>query len=187
MPRSTCGLIIALGKMTNRANTRVQIANLFEQVALLSARLSPSAVQHLLSETHAAVVITSPRLSNTVSHAISQIVTSSPSCNAPVVYLQRSYEDDLQRDSQDFPHGPLCDQNHFIDENDRNVLILHSSGTTGLPKPVYQSHRYFLGYAACHQRSDHEDVGGLNLSTLPLYHVGLVFDPQHRFALRICY
>lgn len=48
-------------------------------------------------------------------------------------------------------------------------LILHSSGTTGLPKPIYLCERYLLGYAACHELGQN-DVDWRNFSTLPLYH-----------------
>lgn len=57
-------------------------------------------------------------------------------------------------------------------EDDRNVLILHSSGTTGLPKPIYLAHRYMLGYATCHEfpETDDQTLRGVTLSTLPLFH-----------------
>lgn len=49
-------------------------------------------------------------------------------------------------------------------------LILHSSGTTGVPKPIYLTNRYLLQYASCHQFSPEEKTNWTNLSTLPLYH-----------------
>ncbi|KAF2637245.1 acetyl-CoA synthetase-like protein [Massarina eburnea CBS 473.64] len=58
----------------------------------------------------------------------------------------------------------------IVDETDRNVLILHSSGTTGLPKPLRLAHRHLLGYAACHSFDEVEETTWRNLSTLPLYH-----------------
>lgn len=50
------------------------------------------------------------------------------------------------------------------------MLILHSSGTTGLPKSIRLAHRYLLGYAACHSFGEGEEADWRNLSTLPLYH-----------------
>ncbi|KAM5346094.1 hypothetical protein ACJ41O_009099 [Fusarium nematophilum] len=50
------------------------------------------------------------------------------------------------------------------------ALILHSSGTTGLPKPIYLTPRYILGYAACHEINVDEEACSTSLSTLPLYH-----------------
>lgn len=49
-------------------------------------------------------------------------------------------------------------------------LILHSSGTTGFPKPILLSARYPLQYAACHEFPPDEEIDWVNLSTLPLYH-----------------
>ena len=60
----------------------------------------------------------------------------------------------------------------YVREDDCDVLILHSSGTTGLPKAIRLSHRYMLGYAACHElpTNGDESLHGINLSTLPLFH-----------------
>lgn len=49
-------------------------------------------------------------------------------------------------------------------------LILHSSGTTGFPKPIPLSARYPLQYAACHEFPPDQEINWVNLSTLPLYH-----------------
>ncbi|KAH6839452.1 hypothetical protein B0I37DRAFT_439049, partial [Chaetomium sp. MPI-CAGE-AT-0009] len=47
-----------------------------------------------------------------------------------------------------------------------------ASGDTDVPPPVAV---YLLGYACCHIRTQEEDIGALNMSTLPLYHgFGLV-------------
>lgn len=65
---------------------------------------------------------------------------------------------------------PLFD---LVNDADRNVIILHSSGSTGLPKPIYQTHRYLLGYAACHAFPEDVDVSHVCASTLPLFHVSV--------------
>jgi acyl-CoA synthetase (AMP-forming)/AMP-acid ligase II len=138
-------------------------------VAVLSARLSPTAVQHLLSSIKAQSVITSPRLMSTIKEAIA--LDGQGQSVGIQLYIQRPYEDDLE-DSQmlDLSATKNNDDRHFINENDRNVLILHSSGTTGLPKPIYQPHRYFLNFTECHQLGK-EDIIGSVLSALPLFHV----------------
>lgn len=52
----------------------------------------------------------------------------------------------------------------------QHPLILHSSGTTGLPKPIPVSGRYPIVYAACHEFPDDTVIDWANMSTLPLYH-----------------
>jgi acyl-coenzyme A synthetase/AMP-(fatty) acid ligase len=82
----------------------------------------------------------------------------------------RTAEEEVMEDGR-LEQATICAPEHYVDEQDRNVLILHSSGTTGLPKAIFQPHKYLLGYACCHIRTDEEDMAALNMSTLPLYHV----------------
>ncbi|KAI1075860.1 hypothetical protein F5B20DRAFT_558202 [Whalleya microplaca] len=131
-------------------------------VILLSIRLSSVAVRHLLDKVGAGTMIVSPRLTNmvkSVSEASSELRT----------YTAQSFRDYMTGDM--VPEGAtICKRGHFCADEDRNVIILHSSGTTGLPKPIPQPHKYLLGYATCHTDTEAEDVGALNMSTLPLYH-----------------
>jgi len=135
---------------------------------LLSARLSPVAIHHLLVQTSAIAIIASPRLQRTAKEALSVFT---PAEASPVLYSQLAYTSFLEP-THTFPEDTICGQDHYIGEADRNVLILHSSGTTGLPKAIYNSHRYLLAYTACHEFSNDDEALGLNVSTLPLYHVG---------------
>lgn len=93
----------------------------------------------------------------------------------PALYMQDSYHSLLvpssNLESVDGGEGSICHLGHYVEEHDRNVLILHSSGTTGLPKPIYQSHRWLLSFATCHEFSPDAEKLSLSLSTLPLYHV----------------
>lgn len=59
-------------------------------------------------------------------------------------------------------------------KDEEKFLILHSSGTTGLPKPIQLAHRYLLGYAACHQLEPSQCTGRINISTLPMFHVSFL-------------
>ncbi|RMZ76239.1 hypothetical protein DV738_g5040, partial [Chaetothyriales sp. CBS 135597] len=140
---------------------------------ILSARLSPTAIENLLRTTGAHSILTSPRLGRKAEEAIALI---SKDAVKPSIYFRADFEQ---------LHGPsltvgstgvelgdesICKPGYYISEEDRNVLILHSSGTTGLPKPVYTAHRYFLGYAACHTLTEDQVASRVNMSTLPLYH-----------------
>lgn len=127
-------------------------------VILLSARLSAVAFTHLLKETSAVAVIASQRLQGFAKQA-----------NAGLpLYQQASFQDFIHQDLLD---GAIGSPNHYISDRDRKVIILHSSGSTGLPKPIYQSHRYLLGFTQAHLFNSPEEAEALTLSTLPLYHV----------------
>lgn len=120
-------------------------------------------MEHLLKQVRASSIIASPSLVGKlkpVTQALPEIRLS----------VAKSFIDYLE--------GPaigkdlkVSNPDHFCDDFDRNVLILHSSGTTGLPKAIPQPHKYLLGYSTCHIRTEAEDIRGLNMSTLPLYHV----------------
>ena len=141
-------------------------------VLLLSARLSPTAISHLLVKTGAKAIIVSSRAKGLVTEALE---IDKEKHSAPTLYLQTPYESFLESETiPSPPHERLFVPNHFISETDRNVLILHSSGTTGLPKPIYTSHRFSLSFPACHAFSSAEEAQRLTLSTLPLYHVSLL-------------
>ncbi|KAH6623072.1 hypothetical protein F5144DRAFT_495138 [Chaetomium tenue] len=148
-------------------------------VALLSARLSTVAVQHLADTIQAQAIIVSPRTASVLKPLETGTETSVGS-SLPKLHVAKSFQHDLRAAEETPENGQrgkvtICAPDHYVGEQDRNVLILHSSGTTGLPKAIFQSHKYLLGYASCHIRTDEEDIGALNMSTLPLYHgFGLV-------------
>lgn len=56
---------------------------------------------------------------------------------------------------------------------DLDAVIMHSSGTTGLPKPIFHGQAYILIYAACHRLPEQREPFRFNVSTLPLYHVSI--------------
>lgn len=87
----------------------------------------------------------------------------------PTQYDQSPYEIFLGGEETDLSPFGLSD--HYVDDLDRNVMILHSSGTTGFPKPLYSSHRFLLGFTAAHDFATAEESQGLMVSTLPLFHV----------------
>ncbi|KAI9375907.1 hypothetical protein BJX61DRAFT_548427 [Aspergillus egyptiacus] len=129
-------------------------------VLMLSTRLSATAVRSLLEHTSASAIIASQRLESTALEA---------SHSLPVV-MPLLFETFLSPESGVVDQNLICDPHHYLDESDRDVLILHSSGTTGLPKPIYVSHRHLLSYVNCHRLENESDAQGVNVSTLPLYH-----------------
>ncbi|KAK0669808.1 hypothetical protein QBC41DRAFT_273799 [Cercophora samala] len=127
---------------------------------LLSARLGSHSILHLLQQTNAATLLVSQRteaISSEIARGSStvEIITAEP------------YKAFLDRNGDTKTSVPeVADES----ESGHRALILHSSGTTGLPKPIPVPHRYLLGYAACHQFPSSEPPSWINLSTLPLYH-----------------
>ena len=137
-------------------------------VVLLSARLSPTAISHLLASTGARSILASPRLYGTAEEGTFLL----PQESRPLLYDRNPYRFFLESDGAPATQDTsICFPGYHIDEKDRQVITLHSSGTTGLPKPIYQSHEYLLGFAAAHAFTSDEEAQQLNLSTLPLYHV----------------
>lgn len=149
---------------------------LTHKVLLLSARLRPGAIKHLLDATGASSVIVSRRLWGNVdewlaSHPLASDETAPLSRRADAL----SYLDLLQKSRDGLTGGCISYGRHYISDEDRNVLILHTSGSTGLPKAVPQSHRFLLSSAPFTSfQFDHswtlQDEQRLAFWTLPLYH-----------------
>lgn len=155
------------------------LINLFSLISLgvpailLSPRLNPASIQHLLTTLKAQAVITSPRHVGTVKAAF-ESTSLEYGRGGTKIQIATPFEDYLyeRKEHKAIPADTtICGPRHFLSDSDRNVVILHTSGTTGLPKPVHQPHKMLLGYACCHRSTSIEDVEGLNLSMLPLYHV----------------
>lgn len=147
-------------------------------VVLLSARLSAPAVCHLIRETGAKLTLVSPRLQPLASEAFPATEDGEKEAdgegNEITIRLVAGNEVLLEeREAADAGRPSTCTAhpNHLVSEEDHQVLILHSSGTSGLPKSIPCSHRYFLGYATCHSFSSDEEAHGLTISTPPFYHV----------------
>ena len=137
---------------------------------LLSARLSPAAARHLLYKTSAQALIHSARLAYTAK----EIPEESPKQDDSQFKVHTAYGHHFWFNSTNDgidKHQSSCLSGFEGGDSDRNVLILHSSGTTGLPKPIYTSHKYLLSFLTCHAFDSEESARRWNLSTLPLYHV----------------
>ncbi|KAI1432578.1 hypothetical protein GGR50DRAFT_673698 [Xylaria sp. CBS 124048] len=144
-------------------------------VLLLSVRLSQVSVKHLMETVGVRRVIASSWLLNKLK---------------PVAQAVPETELDVAKTFTDLAEGRevaslerVGRRGHFVDDFDRNVLIFHSSGTTGLPKPIPQPHKYMLTFSTCHIRTEAEDVRGLNMSTLPLYHGFGMLAPMLALAI----
>ncbi|CEN59746.1 hypothetical protein ASPCAL02190 [Aspergillus calidoustus] len=142
---------------------------------LLSTRLSVEAVRHLVQSTRTGAILVSARLNGTAGEALS-LWDDADGSPPPSKYSPAAYKDFLTEEassslsSAEFSKSNVSRTNHFVSESDCNVLILHSSGTTGLPKPIYTSHRHYLSFALCHEFKNEEEMLSPVLSTSPLFH-----------------
>ncbi|KAL4890076.1 hypothetical protein BDV59DRAFT_99330 [Aspergillus ambiguus] len=131
---------------------------------VLSIRLSPAAVSHLLNSTSACAIIVSPKTKGTAENSFEGL---SPEKRKGLQIVQCSpFQELLQLASVVAPNG----LERHIPSDKETAIILHSSGTTGLPKPIPLAHRYLLGYAACHRLQPNQCLDKRNVSTLPMYH-----------------
>lgn len=138
----------------------------------MSARLSPQAVVHLILATKTRSVLVSPQLDSLAAEATTLFEANREVAWVPSFRQAPSFALFVHAAGGiDTKLAPSA--NRIVDPRDRNVVILHSSGTTGLPKPIYHTHAYLLGYAACHKLSERDIEGAVNVSTLPLFHVSV--------------
>lgn len=131
----------------------------------MSARLSVRAISHLVKKSQAQTIITSER-----SAPLIEEVQLESGDSKLQVHFARPYRYFLIQHtiSKPIPYEDICCRE--VDADDCGALIFHSSGTTGLPKPIYLAQAYPLGYAACHLFAA-DRVDAINVTTLPLYHV----------------
>ncbi|KAI0685571.1 hypothetical protein BC835DRAFT_1456089 [Cytidiella melzeri] len=148
-------------------------------VLCLSTRLAPQAIVQLVHSTDTQAILISPQLEALSQESLSLFASEHGEVDIPSVHLVPSFSEFLD------PHSDLALRHvpaplRSVDMG-RNAVIMHSSGSTGkfhrssriilcLPKPIFHSHTYLLGYAACHRLSARDVEGSINVSTLPLYH-----------------
>lgn len=144
------------------------LTKLGHSVLFLSTRISTAAYVSLIQQTGAVHLLIGPNFQETaaqVSDLLPELqvheITDEASYNYPVT--------DFNVDTR------LCKHLDPLTEATKICWIIHSSGSTGLPKPIYQTHKAALtNYAS-----------NLNLRgfiTLPLYHahgISSVFRALH--------
>lgn len=123
---------------------------------LLSPRLSPGAVHHLLTATNAELLLVTDPAENSA-------IKSGHAVRAAQIAAVHTTTLHPLKDINDSNLTPTLDPEI---EHTNPIWILHSSGSTGLPRAVGITHRSALG-----RYSDKLEYLGLNtISTLPLYH-----------------
>jgi acyl-CoA synthetase (AMP-forming)/AMP-acid ligase II len=143
------------------------------QVLLMSARLTPVAIAQLLKQTSTTCVLINSQVSRASEEALELLQAD---VDAPVLpnFLDALNFEDLLSPNVPLPKTNIPPRYDAWVREDLDAVIMHSSGTTGLPKPIYHSQGYPLIYAAAHRLPEERDSFRFNVSTLPLYHVSVV-------------
>ncbi|KAL7941141.1 acetyl-CoA synthetase-like protein [Trichoderma barbatum] len=126
---------------------------------VLSARLSPEAIFHLLKSTEASSLIISPRVAQATKGAFGGVKLIEIHVGQPFTAFYNVPEDKIAKRLAVYP-----------DNVDANILLLHSSGTTGLPKPIALTHRQLVFSVSHGDFDSEEEAQGTVISTLPLFH-----------------
>ena len=124
-------------------------------IFLLSNRLAPEAFKHLLAQSGCNQIVFGPELAKQFA-SIQQIL--------PVTCFQMPEKSAYDLPSPSGPPLPKLQISPAVAKA-RIAIIIHSSGSTGFPKPIYQTH------SAC--LANYSSGGGTpyrGFMTLPLYH-----------------
>ena len=158
--------------VSTEKNNIIAIAKLSSeiQVLCLSARLTPIAIAHLLKITSASTVLINTKVLQ-ISKETSELFAESSADMKPSFIEALGYEDFLDNEHPAHASFPAPPAYVYKERHELGAVIMHSSGTTGLPKPVYHSPSYHLEYAACHRMPEQIEPFAYNVSTAPLYHV----------------
>lgn len=123
----------------------------------LSLRIPPPAILNLLKQTECTILVHGAAF--TITDKVAAVSSEYPVKTIPIptrqVYDSVPTEAPSPRFQRTFDRG---------EENQRPALIMHSSGSTGLPKPVTVSHRALLTHAL-------QGAGMANFNPLPWYHL----------------
>ncbi|KAM0277439.1 hypothetical protein ACHAQH_005803 [Verticillium albo-atrum] len=135
--------------------TMLALTKLGHTTLFLSTRISQEAVENLIRTTGAQVLIADSR------HAATAEVAQQSLRGLKILDIVNSsafdFDIEVHADTQLDAH---LDQ---AVETDNRVYIIHSSGSTGLPKPIYQTHRSAVANYAWSMEMK-------AFITLPLYH-----------------
>ncbi|KAG0636925.1 hypothetical protein HOY80DRAFT_312084 [Tuber brumale] len=141
------------------------LAKLGMTALLLSTRISDEAYRHLLDKTGCSDVIVQPMFEK----AIGRVRSGHGSTLNVVGMASRGlYEPEVASEEE---KGLTLEDMRFDTqfdmevESSKNALIMHSSGSTGLPKPVGQTHRTVIDNAYAMSRNP-----ASSFSALPLFH-----------------
>ncbi|KAJ9658606.1 hypothetical protein H2198_003624 [Neophaeococcomyces mojaviensis] len=133
--------------------TVLALSRLGFTVLFLSTRISEAAYVSLLKSTKCTNICIDPSFEKTISGGVK---TQVPGLNILNVLSKSQYGS--------FDNGNVSNQQLDLSQESSKVSwIIHSSGSTGLPKPIYQTHAAAL-------RNYENNMGLEGFITLPLFH-----------------
>ncbi|KAF7422954.1 hypothetical protein PC9H_011118 [Pleurotus ostreatus] len=139
-------------------------------VLCLSARLTPVAIAHLLKATKPTCMFINAQVTRAAKETLTILQDDPEVDTIPLFADALSYEELLDPENSAHKGLPVPPVYTEFKYEDRDAVILHSSGTTGLPKPIFHAQAYLLIYGACHRLPEQKQAFRFNVSTLPLYH-----------------
>lgn len=136
--------------------TLLALSRLGYAALLLSTRLARPALVRLLDLTGCNVVLTTSHFHPLLSEAQAE---------HPVILLKMLQHEEYYSVSEDStaPSSGFIREYDAQKENTKHAVIIHSSGSTGLPKPIYLTHRSCLAAFSTH-------LDRRALMTQPLFH-----------------
>jgi acyl-CoA synthetase (AMP-forming)/AMP-acid ligase II len=136
----------------------------------MSARLTPVAIAQLLKQTTTTSILINSQVSRASQEAL-EILQADGDLHVIPSFIAALNSEDLLSRNVSLPQTSVPPRFAAWAREDLDAVIMHSSGSTGLPKAVYHSQTYPLIYAAAHRLPEQKDSFRFNVSTLPLYHV----------------
>ncbi|KAM0327071.1 hypothetical protein ACHAQA_006196 [Verticillium albo-atrum] len=135
--------------------TMLALTKLGHTTLFLSTRISQEAVENLITTTGAQVLVADPRYTSTAETAQQSI----PGLKILDIVNRSAFDFEIE------VHADTRLDAHLDPaiETDNRVYVIHSSGSTGLPKPIYQTHRSAVANYAWSMEMK-------AFITLPLYH-----------------
>ncbi|KAL1640959.1 putative NRPS-like protein biosynthetic cluster [Diplodia intermedia] len=159
--RSTSSEVVALLGPSNLdyVITLLALSRMGFAVLFLSTRLPTEAYISLLQKTSCTKIVASPRFASTIVSDIQQAASDAGN-DGLSTFAQLDSSVYTRRASGG---ARFARQTELVDEESCVAFIVHSSGSTGLPKPIFQTHRACLSNYAL-------GSGMRAFVTLPLFH-----------------
>ncbi|KAI0322463.1 hypothetical protein OF83DRAFT_1235553 [Amylostereum chailletii] len=135
-------------------------------VVVISPRLTPVAIAHVIQATSPSKIIVSSQVSRSITEALGVLKDSERAVPSTLDALGV----DTLLDAVDPALVDLPIPASYPADPDALDFIMHTSGSTGHPKPVFLAQRYFIHLATSHAIPEQDAPLKPLFSTLPLYH-----------------